>query len=140
MTVFALISACSDGQLRLVGGASITQGRVEICFNNTWGTVCDDFWGVNEASVVCRQLGFSPSGALATVRAFFGQGTGPIFLDDVGCTGTESRLANCRANPIGEHNCVHAEDAGAICRPITTGTPSMLSHAVVLAHTQISEF
>lgn len=116
-----------------MGGALVTEGRVEICFNNTWGTVCDDSWGSNEATVVCRQLGFSPTGSLATVLAFFGQGTGPILLDDVGCAGTEPRLLACSASPIGQHNCVHAEDAGVICAPMITGTPSKLKKATPLA-------
>ena len=99
------------------------EGRVEICFNNTWGTVCDDSWGNQEANVVCSQLGFSPVNAEPLVRAFFGAGTGPIFLDDVGCRGTELRLVNCPASPIGEHNCLHAEDAGVRCMAIQTATP-----------------
>ncbi len=114
---------CSDGVLRLVGGVRDSEGRVEICFNSTWGTVCDDFWGVQEASVVCRQLGYSPTGAVATVRAFFGQGMGPIFLDDVSCSGSELRLVNCPANPVGQHNCVHFEDAGVRCQAIVTPPP-----------------
>ena len=53
-------TACTTGDLRLTGtGAFANQGRVEVCNNGAWGTVCDDFWGTVDASVACRQLGFS---------------------------------------------------------------------------------
>ena len=53
---------CRTGQLRLAGGNIQNEGRVEICMDNVWGTVCDDLWNGNDATVVCRQLGYSPQG------------------------------------------------------------------------------
>ena len=55
------------------------------------------------------------AGAVAVSNARYGRGSGPIWLDNVNCVGTEARLANCRANPIGSHNCGHHEDAGVRC-------------------------
>ena len=56
------VALCQDGDVRLRGGQNSSEGRVEICFNNQWGTVCDDSWSTSDGNVVCRQLGFSPNG------------------------------------------------------------------------------
>lgn len=55
---------CTDGDIRVVNGVTALEGRVEVCVDGAWGTVCDDLWGAEEASVACRQLGFSPTGTI----------------------------------------------------------------------------
>lgn len=90
---------------------------MEIFYNDTWGTVCDDAWGDNDASVVCRQLGMG-SHALATCCANFGVGFGTIWMDNVDCSGSEASLSHCTALGWGAHNCDHIEDAGVVCQGI----------------------
>ena len=99
--------------MRLVEG-NITSGRVEVYLNGEWGTVCDDFWSLEDAEVVCRQLGFP--GAVTWLRAAgFGEGEGRIHLDDVECVGDETDILDCPS--VRQPNCNHGEDAGVICIP-----------------------
>ena len=106
--------AISDFDLRLVGGSSDREGRVEIFHEGSWGTVCDDYWDANDAAVVCSYLGFTGTSE-AVGSAAFGEGTGEIFLDDVNCSGEEGSLAQCGHRGWNSHNCGHHEDAGVRC-------------------------
>lgn len=100
--------------VRLVNGTSQNEGRVEVYHNGRWGTVCDDGWNITNANVVCRQLGLPPASS-APGNARFGQGWGPIYMDDVRCYGWERSLAQCYFRGWGVHNCAHGEDAGVVC-------------------------
>ncbi|XP_067834489.1 deleted in malignant brain tumors 1 protein-like [Heptranchias perlo] len=100
--------------VRLVNGNNMCSGRVEVYCNSVWGTVCDNGWDLNAASVVCRLLNCGTA-LSATTAAQYGEGTGPIWLDDVRCNGTEPALDQCPANPWGVNNCTHSQDVGVTC-------------------------
>lgn len=123
---------CNETDVRLVDGQTPDDGRVEICFNGFWGSVCDDFWGFEDATVVCRQLGYNGCTfylcLLYLLILFL-----PVYtpasialenlihsllfyhLDNVACAGGEERLSECVHNGVGVHNCVREEAAGVIC-------------------------
>ena len=98
-------------------------GRVQVFYNNTWGTVCSETWDNLDAMIVCRMLGFntSASSALPTnVGSQFGSASqlAPIWLSNIQCTGTESSLNSCLQATVGNHTCVigHTQDAGVYCQ------------------------
>ena len=82
--------------------------------NGIWGTVCDDEWDLREAQVVCIELGLGKAVA-AIPGAFYGQGSGQIWLDNVDCVSTEETVADCSNSGWGSHNCTHENDASVNC-------------------------
>ena len=103
-----------DGSVQLVGGRDRCQGRVEVYYRGSWGTVCDDDWDQKNAEVVCRQI--QCGRAVSALRnAYFGYGRGEILLDNVNCTGNELMLSRCYSLGWGTNNCGHAEDVGVVC-------------------------
>ncbi|KAM9062218.1 scavenger receptor cysteine-rich domain-containing protein SCART1 isoform X1 [Sarcophilus harrisii] len=101
-------------RLRVTGGENSCSGRVEVWHAGSWGTICDDSWDLEDAEVVCRQLGCGPAIA-APGEAAFGPGKGTIWLDEVKCKGTELSLWDCPAEPWGHSDCGHKEDAAVNC-------------------------
>ncbi|GJQ83467.1 SCRASP1 [Trypoxylus dichotomus] len=101
-------------EMRLVEGKTHTEGRVEIKHHGTWGTICDDDLNDDAGKVICRYLGY-PGPARIVKEARFGQGSGPIWLDQVFCHGNETSLEDCIRWDWGVHNCDHSEDVGVIC-------------------------
>ena len=107
-----------DGDVRLADGPSAAEGRVEIYHDGQWGTACDDGWNALNTAAVCRQLGYPYWGAHHG-GAHYGEGSGPIWIDDVMCSPTAVALSKCiRAGGTltwGVNNCGHDEDVGVKC-------------------------
>ena len=114
---------CETGEIRLVGGVTNSVGRLEVCANGIWGRVCNrlQYWGPDNAKVVCRQLGFSEDGNLNTIiyhfmhvyvdayvvndANVFGESDRNPLLGEVHCVGTEPDLFECSHSSVGIHSC-----------------------------------
>ena len=119
ITVNLQSEQCTNGKIRLVGGSIPSEGRVEMCYNQQWGTMC----GYNSIStfsnVICRQLGYSPYNANVYQNSYYGQGNAGIFLytPSLLCIGNERTLLDCYHAPVGYHRCNdHSSDLGIQCQ------------------------
>ena len=125
--------SCQHGALRLVNGGTSNEGRLEICIYSVWGTACNDAFDANDARVACRQLGYEVDNSklhyniiiliinfqciIAVSYYSSSQGTGPIWLNHLHCTGTEQNILECPrqfelGNPYG---CSRSEDITVAC-------------------------
>jgi len=86
-----------------------------VFYNGAWGKVCDDNWSMEDANVVCRQLGLPPAQS-APCCGIFGSGSGSYVLDEVRCRGYENSLDQCSSQGWGNHDCYTGEEAGVVCR------------------------
>ena len=99
--------------MRLAGGSSMGEGRVEVFYAGVWGTVCNKGWDSKDANVVCHQLGFL--GGYAVTSARFGEGVGVTWMNNVNCKGIEKAIDSCPFSGWGESQCLHSYDAGVEC-------------------------
>ncbi|CAI5689241.1 unnamed protein product [Oreochromis niloticus] len=134
------VGVICSGDIRLAGsGSTRCSGRVEVYHSNSWGTVCDDGWDLNDAEVVCRQLNCG-SALEVPQSARFGEGTGQIWLEHVTCSGNESSLAECQHSGFGSNTCEHGRDAAVICSDLirlTGSGSSRCSGRVEIFHNNI---
>uniref|UniRef100_A0A1X7U110 Deleted in malignant brain tumors 1 protein n=1 Tax=Amphimedon queenslandica TaxID=400682 RepID=A0A1X7U110_AMPQE len=125
---------CNEGDVQLQGDRRYNSfGRVEVCNGDTWGTICDDYWDNSDASVICKQLGFSPYGAIAKT-SFYSENHLPHIIFNMSCNGDEESIFNCSYSaevPTGS-NCHSTEDASVICQDIQVAHSNCVDYDVIL--------
>ena len=100
--------------VRLVGSDKPDEGRVEVYYEDEWGTICDKGWGFDDADVLCYELGFEDADDLLSADEV-PDGKGKIWLEDTSCTGSEDYLRSCANGGVGNSTCDHSRDAGVQC-------------------------
>ena len=115
--MYLFIGGCTDGIVRLSASSLKYVGRVEICIETIWTSLCDESWDFRDAQVVCRELGYSPYGAVPTYNCYT-EGQLSFGITDINCNGSEEHLINCSHSKALLHNCNSHDDAGVVCQGI----------------------
>ena len=132
---------CNDGDIKLSGSSYSSQGRVDLCINGTWGTICSDYFDINDANVVCRQLGYFPYGMLVKCYYYHSKihcisgaiiinswsNVFPVYINDLNCTGNESTVWDCPHNGLIDYSCYYRNDAAIACQGISNYVDSLLA-------------
>ncbi|MGH0134729.1 UNVERIFIED_CONTAM: hypothetical protein FKN15_059963 [Acipenser sinensis] len=120
-------------EYRLVGGPDSCSGRVELQYDGQWGTVCDRYWDLQDATVLCKQLncGYAVS---VPRQAWFGKGSGDVRADIFDCDGSETHISNCSISAWGRGACTHSNDAGVNCSALTCFIPPACAGRVEVYH------
>ncbi|NWH74648.1 WC11 protein, partial [Piaya cayana] len=106
-------------ELRLADGGGPCAGRVEVKLRGRWGSVADDNWDMEDAEVVCRQLGCGSAAGAYLASARFGVGDGPISLAVIDCRGDEAALWDCEVRGWGPYSAIHDFDTAVVCQGFT---------------------
>ena len=112
---YLIIERCSDREIRLSGSSSKTAGRVEVCVESVWTSLCDQSWDLSDAMVACRHLGYSPYGAMPTYGCYTEEQLS-FGITSLNCNGLEQSLFNCSHSNPSLHNCASYNDAGLLCQ------------------------
>ena len=99
--------------VRLINGSTEYEGRVEVYHNGEWRTVCDDEWNLNDAEVVCRELGFGPA-IDAKSEAFYGQGSNQNCFGNFRCADEVTTIRECSFNEL-KIRSHYSKDASVKC-------------------------
>uniref|UniRef100_A0A6Q2YHM9 SRCR domain-containing protein n=1 Tax=Esox lucius TaxID=8010 RepID=A0A6Q2YHM9_ESOLU len=125
---FPIISFLLAEEIRLVNGSSRCSGRVEVLYESQWGRVCGQNWDINDANVVCVQLGCGRAkSVLDSAQLGHRSGGGTTWLDNVGCRGNESYLTECSHGGLKHQDCFQAKDAIAVCSGKNTPRVSVMT-------------
>ena len=111
--MFAVPTFCPP--VRLVGGKSENEGRVEIYYNNTWGTVCSYYWDNRDSDTLCLQLGYT--GAIKYyLSPLSDKESSPVWMNRVQCNAYEICLGKCQFTGFGNNQCQHSQDVFVSCK------------------------
>ncbi|XP_059832422.1 scavenger receptor cysteine-rich type 1 protein M130-like [Hypanus sabinus] len=111
-----VIVTCSEHKdMCLMNGDRRCEGRVEVLYNGTWGTICSESLNENTANLICKQMKCGPMISVKYNYQTYGEEFGPIWLDQIKCSSYESTIWQCHADPWGKHTCDLSDYAGIVC-------------------------